>query len=281
MRPLLVLLSTEAAGGNWVNALPAAAAVELVHNFSLLHDDIEDNSSLRRGRPAVWVKWNLPQALNTGDTMLTLAHLTLLQIKDTHPTDVTLKAISLLQRTCLHLTQGQFLDIAYETRSDLSVEDYWPMVRGKTAALIGGATELGALIAEAGEDTCFAYRKFGLNLGLAFQVLDDFLGIWGDAALTGKSSASDLLQRKKTLPVLFALQKKRGFAERWNEGAISPQEVPEIAEQLKSDGAYDYTKREAERLTRGALEALEQAHPKGKAGEALVELADELLNRDL
>ena len=281
IRPLIVLLTAQAAGSNWENALPAAAAVELIHNFSLLHDDIEDNSQLRRGRPTVWTKWGIPQAINAGDAMFTLAHLALLRLEETVSPVITLRATRLLQQTCLHLTQGQYLDISYEKRDRLSLEDYWPMVTGKTAALIAACTELGALIADAGEDTCNDYRSFGLNLGLAFQVLDDVLGIWGDSDIIGKSNTSDLVEGKKSLPVLVGLQKKGKFANRWMEGLITPEEVPALAEQLELEGGRAYAQNQADRLTQLALQSLEDANPQGEAGEALFELADILLKRQV
>jgi len=207
VRPLLVLLATASAGGNWEKALPAAAAVELVHNFSLIHDDIEDHSPLRRGRPTVWKLWGIAQAINTGDTMFTLAQQAVTRLIETATPAITLDATQLIQQTCLHLTQGQFLDISYEDRADLVIEDYWPMVGGKTAALLAASTELGALVADVDAETRNAYSNFGRNLGLAFQALDDYLGIWGDAEVTGKSVASDLIECKKSLPVLFGLGK--------------------------------------------------------------------------
>src|SRR3990172_8526941 len=127
IRPLLVVLACAAAGGDWEKALPAAAAVELVHNFSLIHDDIQDNSPLRRGRTTVWKHWGIPQAINAGDAMLTLAHLVLLRLSETSPAEVALQAMQILQSACLHLTQGQFLDLLYEARGDLTLDAYWPM----------------------------------------------------------------------------------------------------------------------------------------------------------
>jgi geranylgeranyl diphosphate synthase type I len=279
IRPLLVLLTNAAAGGEWQHALPAAAAVELVHNFSLIHDDIEDNSPLRRGRSTVWVKWGIPQAINTGDAMFTLAHLAILRQEGITSSQVTIKSACLLQETCLRLTQGQFLDIFFESRGDLALEAYWPMVSGKTAALLAACTELGALTAESPEPICRSYRQFGHFLGLAFQALDDLLGIWGDAALTGKSADSDLLSGKKSLPVLFGLAQNGAFALRWRRGSITPDETPALAAQLEVEGGRAYTQEQANHLTDQAMQALQAAHPVGEAGQALNELASQLLRR--
>jgi geranylgeranyl diphosphate synthase type I len=227
----------------------------------------------------VWKRWGIAQAINTGDAMFTLAHLALLGLREKTTGDIALKAATIFQTTCLQLTQGQHLDIAYEERNDLTLKDYWPMIEGKTAALLAACTELGALIAETPEQIRQAYRDFGLYLGLAFQALDDLLGIWGDSNRTGKSTASDLVEGKKTLPVLYGLETSIEFATRWATGPILPAEAPDIAGMLEASGARAYTQKEASRLTDEALNALENASPLGDAGEALFELAQKLLKR--
>lgn len=279
IRPLLVLLSNASAGGNWQAALPAAAAVELVHNFSLIHDDIEDDSPLRRGRVTVWKKWGIPQAVNTGDAMLTLAHLWLLQLETTASPTIALQAAKILQNACLLLTQGQYLDLAYESHASLPMDAYWHMVAGKTAALLTACTEIGALTASADAARCQAYHQFGHSLGLAFQAQDDILGIWGDAALTGKSTASDLLAGKKSLPIIYGLNQGGSFARRWAEGPIQPAEVKALAEQLEAEGALQFTQESASKMTRLALDSLAEANPTGEAGQALIDLANQLLSR--
>lgn len=280
IRPMLTLLTAEAAGGKWEQALPAAAAVELVHNFSLIHDDIQDDSPLRRGRQTVWKKWNIPQAINSGDSMFAIAHIALQRLDQLIPVETALKASHILPKACLNLTQGQHLDLSYENRDDLSVEDYWPMITGKTAALLATCTELGALIAGVDENTQALYRSFGNLVGLAFQVYDDLLGIWGDAEITGKSAESDLLAGKKSLPVLYALEQKGEFADRWAQGPITLDEIPDVVKQLEDEGVYDYTKSKAEELTQDALAVLEEASPQNPAGETLKDLAEKLIRRE-
>jgi geranylgeranyl diphosphate synthase, type I len=279
IRPLLVLLACSAAGGDWNLALPGATAVELIHNFSLIHDDIEDHSPLRRGRPTVWKKWGIPQAINTGDAMFSLAHLEAIRLSSTVNPEVGLKAVEILQQTCLHLTQGQFLDLSYETRSDLTVDDYWPMVEGKTAALISASTELGALAAMESNRVTSLYRNFGRLLGLAFQVQDDYLGIWGNVSLTGKSSQSDLVTGKITLPVIYGLSKSGEFAKRWKSGPIGKDEVQSVIDMLDAEAADEFTRAQANRLLDEALSTLLEAEPRGPAGEALVSLARSIVDR--
>ncbi len=280
VRPLLVLLTTASTGCEWTRALPAAAAVELIHNFSLIHDDIQDDSPLRRGRPTVWTKWGIPLAINAGDSMFALAHIALTRLNSAVSPKTALQASQLLPHTSLTLTEGQYLDISYESRNDLTLDDYWAMIQGKTAALIAACVELGALTAEVDEDTLLLFRQFGERIGLAFQVTDDLLGIWGNATQMGKSAASDLISGKKSLPVLYGLQQNGLFAIRWREGKITPQEVPDIAAQLESEGALTFTQETADHLTGQALELLEDINPQGEAGEALIELAHKLVRRD-
>ncbi len=281
IRPVLLLLVIAAAGGDWHKGLPAAAAVELVHNFSLIHDDIEDNSPLRRGRPTVWKNWGVPQAINTGDVMFTLSHLALLRLENSVDAATALESSRVMHTTCLALTQGQFLDISYEESRSLPMEAYWPMVRGKTGSLLAACTELGALVAGTSSQTRSAYRRFGMDLGLAFQIQDDLLGIWGDAAITGKSSNSDLLAGKKSLPVLYGISQNGEFAKRWMEGPIREDEVAHWAKVLKQEGGYDYALQAAEKLTGSSLQALREANPSGEAGETLQSLAISLLSRQV
>lgn len=279
LRPLIVLLSTGACGESWERALPAAASVELLHNFSLIHDDIQDHSAIRRGRLTVWKKWGVPQAINTGDTMFTLAQIAILRLAQRSSPEVALKAAHVMQIASLELTQGQFLDLSYENQRDLPLEAYWPMVSGKTAALLGACTELGAIIACSPDSVQAEYKNFGRLLGLAFQVQDDLLGIWGDAARMGKSNKSDLLAGKKSLPVLYALDLNQEFARRWKAGPITPEEVPELAELLDIEGARAFTTRKAQELTEQALQSLKNTPSQGEAADALWELANWLLGR--
>jgi geranylgeranyl diphosphate synthase type I len=280
IRPLLVLLTAAACGADWKRALPAAAAVELVHNFSLVHDDIQDNSPKRRGRPTAWVRWGAPMAINVGDALFVISNQALIDLLEFHPAERVVRASSILHNTCLDLTRGQFLDMSYEERHDLSVDDYWPMVGGKTAALLAACCHIGALLGGADETRQESYRAFSFDLGLAFQVQDDILGIWGDEAVTGKSAASDLVEGKNSLPVLYGLSQGGQFAERWKQGPIQPEEVAQVAQWLVDAGGYEYAQSQAKLWTEKALQNLESAAPQGQAGETLIGLAHSLLKRE-
>ena len=279
IRPLLVLLSTAAAGGRWQSALPGAAGVELLHNFSLLHDDIQDQSPTRRGRPTVWTRWGVAQAINAGDAMFTLVPLALARLAPDHAPAIVVAANRIVFQGCARLTIGQYLDIAYEQSRQLPLEAYWPMIEGKTAALLAACTGLGALLGGADAAAQEKFTAFGRALGLAFQALDDILGIWGDEALTGKSTSSDLISGKKTLPVLYGLKNDGPFAHRWLAGSITAAEAPELAAMLAAEGARSYTQERADRLTAEALDWLDQAAAPGAAAGALRELTEYLLHR--
>lgn len=279
IRPLMVLLCAAACGSDWQSALPAAAAVELVHNFSLVHDDIQDNSDMRRGRPTTWVKVGAPMAINVGDALFVMSNQAIIDLKTSYPAEVVVRAAEILHNTCLELTRGQFLDMSYEERNDLGVDDYWPMVAGKTAALLSACCHIGSLLGGADEAKQESYRSFGHYLGLAFQVQDDILGIWGNEAVTGKSAASDLVEGKNSLPVLAGLSTNGKFAERWRQGPIMVDEVENIARLLSSEGGYGTAYEAAKQMTDLALLNLYEADAQGEAGAALFDLADKLLKR--
>lgn len=280
VRPLLCLLCATAVGGDWRTALPMAASLELLHNFTLLHDDIQDNSPLRRGRPTVWTKWGVAQAINAGDAMFTQAQLAPHRLRELGVNaELIVLALGELNHTCLTLTQGQHLDMAFETRARVSVDDYLTMIEGKTGALIAASAYVGARLGGADETQAMHFRAYGRALGLAFQIQDDLLGIWGDPALTGKSAASDLEKRKKSLPVVYGLERSDDFAKAYAQPTESGQPVAELAQMLDDLGARAFTHQRAEAFTQAALAALQAANMQGEAGEALRQLTDQLLNR--
>ena len=281
IRPLLCLLSCTAAGGDWRQALPIAAAVELIHNFSLLHDDIQDNSPLRHGRPTVWTRWGAAQAINAGDAMFTLAYLAPHRLRAAGVSEtITLTCLADLTQTCLFLTQGQYLDMAYEQRAQISVAEYLTMIEKKTAVLIGAAVRLGARVAGAPPERLEAFYRFGWNLGMAFQLQDDLLGIWGDPAVTGKSAASDLEKRKKSLPVVFGLERSPAFATAYAAPHQGGESVAALADQLAAVGAQAEVETRAHATTAAAMSALEACDAAEPAALALSDLANQLLRRN-
>jgi len=213
LRSTLCLLACEAVGGSWYKALPAAAGMELMHNFSLIHDDIQDDDRERRHRPTVWSIWGKPQAINAGDALATIAGLSLLGLAQRGiPAGKQLLTHKLMYEACLTTIEGQYLDISYESRFDIQVSDYLEMTERKTAALIARSLEVGALLGSDDEAVIQGLSRFGWNLGLAFQVRDDILGIWGDEGKTGKPWGSDIRHKKKSLPIAYALETAKGKA---------------------------------------------------------------------
>lgn len=283
LRPLLTLLCNQAAGGDPHQAVPAAAAVELLHNFSLIHDDIEDRSLLRRHRPTVWSWAGEAQAINTGDAMFVIAHLAMLRLSQhALPADRVLEAMRIFDTTCLRLTEGQYLDMSFETRHDVSLDAYMQMIAGKTAALLAASARLGALIA--GSDRQDAYHQFGYELGISFQIEDDILGIWGEEALTGKSTTGDIITRKKTLPALYALAQTGPEADRLRAFYTRPEpltlaEVPEILELLSALDARDFAREQVWAHTQAALAALEATDGEPETVAVLRTLVQKLVGR--
>ena len=276
IRPMLVLLCCEAAGGEWRTALPAAAAVELLHNFSLIHDDIEDDDPLRRGRPTLWKIWGQAQAINAGDALYTLAHAALNGLSDyAVPAERVLAARRRFDQACLVLTQGQHLDLGFESRVNVTETEYLRMVFGKTAALLEAACGLGALIGDS--DQISHYADFGRELGLAFQIQDDLLGIWGDPEVTGKPAGNDLRQRKKSLPVAYALDRSEELRRLYAQAEV---DVGAAMAELTQVGARVHAEQLAAHHQRQALNALEAAAQGNSATEALNALARQLLNRE-
>jgi geranylgeranyl diphosphate synthase type I len=279
VRPLLTLLSCAAAEGRWESALPAASSVELIHNFSLVHDDIQDRSETRRGRPTLWKRWGVPQALNTGDTLFVLARLSTGRlVKIGASPEQALEVHRTLDEACLALTLGQHLDLAFEDADHVTEEDYLEMVRGKTAALLEAACDVGVVLASASAPRS-AYQRFGRQLGMAFQILDDILGVWGEPGTTGKPTGDDLAARKKSFPVVFGLAQSPEFARLWRSAADSPADREPMIEALTSCGALERARDLARTFTEEALAALELASPTGEAGVELRALSQRLLQR--
>ena len=206
LRANIALLTCEAFGRRYADALWAAVAVELVHNFSLVFDDVQDHDELRRGRPSVWKVWGMGQAINAGAALEALVTRAVVDLLPARYADRTRPALSLLSEAMLALCRGQVIDLQFEQRVDVSVDEYLEMVGLKTAALFECAARLGGLAAGVGDASLEKAGKFGYHLGVAFQVIDDMLGVWGSSSQTGKVVGSDLKNGKKTLPTLVALK---------------------------------------------------------------------------
>jgi geranylgeranyl diphosphate synthase type II len=202
IRPALVVMANEACGGNRSSAFPAALAVELFHNFTLMHDDIMDNAPSRRGHPTVHEKWNANKAILSGDAMFAMAY-TLLSKCDE---DLIPNLLELFNKTALEVCEGQELDMNFEVRNDVSVEEYIEMIRLKTSVLVAAALGMGAICARANAAVVNALYSFGENLGIAFQLLDDWLDTFGEQERIGKIRGGDILADKKTFLIIRTRQ---------------------------------------------------------------------------
>jgi geranylgeranyl diphosphate synthase, type I len=203
IRPALTVAAAEVFGGTLADALPGAVAIELIHNFSLVHDEIQDQDDVRHGRPTAYTVWGPGQAINLGDFLYSRA----IRALTGGEGDVTrrMAALEVLMKAIEGMIAGQWRDISFEQRDTVTVDEYLEMVEGKTGVLLGAALQMGAILGGASPTHSAVIGQWGVKLGLAFQAIDDYLGIWGDAAVTGKTTSGDIARKKKTLPIVHAL----------------------------------------------------------------------------
>jgi len=206
IRPMLTLMAADVLSGSFKEALPAALAVEVFHNFTLVHDDIMDDAPLRRGKETVHEKWNLNTGILSGDAMLILAY----QYFEDYEPKTFQKLAKLFSKTALEVCDGQQLDIDFETRDDVTIEEYINMIRLKTSVLVAAALKMGAIVAQASNEDANLFYEYGLNLGLAFQLQDDFLDTFGNPETFGKQVGGDIIENKKTYLYLKALELANG-----------------------------------------------------------------------
>jgi geranylgeranyl diphosphate synthase type I len=205
LRPQLLLRTALEEGGPVECALDAAVAIEILHNYSLVHDDIEDGDELRHGRTTIWAQFGIPHGINAGDALCAISYLTLLHEEAVVPPNRVVEMLHVLHEANLLMCEGQGLDISFETRSTVTMPEYLEMIAGKTGALFAASCELGALAAGADPARAKEYARLGRAYGLAFQIRDDVLGTWGATSVTGKPSGADIARRKWSFPVVWAL----------------------------------------------------------------------------
>jgi geranylgeranyl diphosphate synthase type I len=272
MRAVLCAQACEAAGGSAGAAIPAAAAVELVQNFSLVHDDIEDGDRERRHRPTVWVQWGIPQAINAGSSMQALVNAAVLQTRA--PAETLLDLLRALTDAMLEMTEGQHLDIAFQSRDDVTVEEYEDMAGRKTGALMEAAAFTGARLATDDPARLAAWRALGRAFGQALQARDDLLGVTGVPSQTGKPVGNDIRARKKALPLLFArahaaAEDRAALDAALAEDPVSDTAVDRVTAIMERSGALAATRRAVEDATARALSALERTAAAGPAAQAV------------
>lgn len=281
LRPALVLAAARAFGATPETAIRPAAAVELVHNFTLLHDDVMDRDATRRHRPTAWTLFGVPDAILAGDALHALA-LRLLA-EDPHPASAS--ATARLAGCVAELCEGQHADCAFETREQVSLTECMQMAQAKTGALLGAACALGALYAGADAEAVTAMDAFGREVGLAFQLVDDLIGIWGDPAVTGKPAGADLAARKKSLPVVAALTSATPAADELaalyrDPGAMDAPQVQAAADAVDRAGGRVWAHVQAADHMSAAIDHLTLAAPDLEAAEDLLTLAELVTRRD-
>ncbi len=279
LRPRLVLLSCVAAGGDLAMAIPVAAAVELLHNFTLVHDDIQDNSPQRRHHPSLWNLIGMPLAINAGDAMYASAHLVLSSLaRRGRDPELVLHALEEFDQTAITLCEGQHMDISFEMREVVSTDEYLAMIERKTGALMGLSCYLGALVAGAPSEALRAYRRFGLAAGMSYQVHDDLAGVWQEESRTGKREMEDIYGRKKSFPAMRLFETaSREERDRqlaiYRGSVVDEQDALWVRDLMTRLGLHEEGRSRVERFAAEALVALSESGASGAAADHLYSFA--------
>ena len=286
LRPTLCMFACEALSQDFTRAMAAAAALELIHNFSLIHDDIQDQDRERRHQPTAWRVWGVPKALVAGNAMQCAGDLALLSTDYQDPSsEVPVRVSQLLTDNYLEMIEGQCLDLSFESRTAITTEEYLDMIARKTGALIRSGLEIGALAATGDAAAFRAFSRFGDCLGRAFQIRDDFLGIWGDESATGKATGNDIRRRKKSFPVVFALnhaspRSRSDLLEIYSRPELDEDDVARVMSVLDEAGAREHSQRIIDDNAADALSALDQVSLPSWARDEAEGLVDYLARRE-
>ncbi len=289
VRPALCLFACQALEGSWEQAMPAALALELIHNFSLVHDDIQDGDEMRRHKPTVWCVWGQPKALAVGNSMHAAAFQTALDLTNRGvPEAKALRCSQLIVESSLSMIKGQVQDLQFEDSLDIGIDAYLGMIKLKTGALITCSVRMGALLATDVDAHVSAFTDYGNSLGRMFQIRDDVLGIWGDEKTTGKAGSStdnDIRRKKKSFPIVLALQNADGPDRRRLESiyakqTLNQQDVDDVLEILESVRAQESARHMINREATLAMEALAPVPLSEWAREEAQGLVNFLASRD-
>jgi len=281
IRALLVLLSVESFGKNKKEAFAGASSIEIFHNFTLLHDDIMDQAKLRRGKLTVHEKWDENTAILSGDTMLILAY----KLLEDYEGAIYKKLNSLLNKTAIEVCEGQQMDMDFETASIIKVEDYLEMIRLKTAVLLGAALQFGGIIAQANDKDLESIYRFGENLGIAFQIQDDYLDSFGDPEKFGKRVGGDILDGKKTILFIESLKtandkEKQKLLQLFSIPNKTEDIIPQVLDIYKNTGAPERVKALSEIYTSNAIKSLEKTSIPNEYKNIFKKFAYHLMNRN-
>jgi geranylgeranyl diphosphate synthase type II len=283
MRPVLTLMTADIFEIDYKLALPAAMAIEVFHNFSLVHDDIMDDAPLRRGQVTVHEKWNINTGILSGDAMLILAY----QYFENYQPKTFRKLAKLFSKTALEVCEGQQYDVDFETRNDVTIPEYLKMIEFKTAVLVAAAMKMGAIIAQTSKENSKLIYDFGLNLGLAFQLQDDYLDAFGDPKTFGKQVGGDIIENKKTYLYLKALEfsktdEKELLTQLFSvELEDNENKIKAVKEIFNSTGAAEATRKAIQDFTQKAFETLEKMNISEDKKTMLKDFGQNLMNRNV
>lgn len=283
LRPVLTLMIADSFEGDFKTALDAALAVEVFHNFSLIHDDIMDAAPLRRGYQTVHEKWDLNTGILSGDAMLIMAY----QLFENYPPDVFQKLAILFSKTALEVCEGQQYDIDFETRNTVSISEYLKMIEYKTAVLVGAAMKMGAIIANASEEDQNRCYEFGKNLGIAFQLQDDYLDAFGNPETFGKQVGGDIIENKKTYLYLKALEfssenDQQKLKDLFSSDNTNSKDKINIVKQIFTEsGSAEATKKAISSYTKTAFEVLKSINISETKKQILQDFGTQLMTRDV
>lgn len=278
IRPALCLFAAECSGGDPAVALPGAVALELIHNFSLVHDDIQDRDHERHSRPTLWVRLGEAQAINAGDFLFTSA-VRSIAAASAIPDARRTRALDALTAATTRMIRGQWMDLRFETVPPRDEEEYFSMVAGKTGALLGASVAIGAILAGVSDEDADDFRRWGEALGLAFQAHDDVLGVWGNSAVTGKSNTSDIARKKRSLPIVIAMQDDTARQVIEREYAADEPDVSAVMAALESSGARARTESIAAQYAERARELVAAVPASPGHRDDLAEVTHYVVNR--
>ncbi|MEE2885320.1 MAG: polyprenyl synthetase family protein [Chloroflexota bacterium] len=286
LRPTLCLFACEAVGGFNRQAMPTAVALELIHCFSLIHDDIQDKDEFRHHRPTLWTVWGVPKALTAGNILRMVADMALEKLRSEGiASDISLQGVQMLTDAYLSMIEGQYLDLFYEGRHDISIPQYLDMISRKTGALIRCSTTIGAFIGNQDKQAVASMGRFGMSLGYIFQIRDDILGVWGDEQNTGKPVGADIKRKKNSLPIVYSMSTIQGIDRQtlhdiYDGNNLSNEQVSTVLEIMARSKVLEYAKSLAELHAEAALKELSLMNIDRKTRSEARELVYFLLERD-
>ena len=284
IRPSLCLFTCEALGGDVNRAVPAAVSLELIHNFSLIHDEIQDFDAIRHHRPTLWNVWGVPKALVAGNVMRVLAEKSMSYMDFENPS-LIYHSSSIISEACLEMIEGQYMDISFEGETRINVDQYMEMISRKTGALLRSSVHLGAVIGSGNDEVGNLFRCIGAALGFMFQIRDDILGTWGESKATGKPVGADIRRRKNTLPIIHAREAKQGMYDKeistlYSSEYLSEDETSRVLDILDDTKAMDYCQGLVENYAFQVHNGIKAAGFSKKSDTEFKELIDFLITRN-